>query len=367
MKKQIALIGVTGFGASHLFHLHNLAEAGLVDIAAAVVINPEQAAESLAILKTHNTRIYPDANAFFAAEAGRIDLVCLPVGIAAHESLTLTALEHGMNVLVEKPASGSAESVKRMIAAEKKSGKFVAVGYQNGYAPEIHFIKRLLFSGRLGGICYSTGIVCWPRDDAYYQRNAWAAKRSVNGIMVLDSPLNNACAHYINLLLFLNGSGFDRCAAAVNVSGEVLRARPEIEMFDACDANYTLDNGKNCRIMLAHCCTERVNPIIKIVCERGTVIWHGNAAWSVTDNDNTVIASGTAVHPGETMFRTVLSRLDDPAQTVYTLENSLAQTQAVELLDKTLPITPAEARYENGIYVVDGLVQKYKTAFGGEI
>ena len=102
MKKQIALIGVTGFGASHLFHLHNLAEAGLVDIAAAVVINPEQAAESLAILKTHNTRIYPDANAFFAAEAGRIDLVCLPVGIAAHESLTLTALEHGMNVLVEK-------------------------------------------------------------------------------------------------------------------------------------------------------------------------------------------------------------------------------------------------------------------------
>jgi hypothetical protein len=69
------------------------------------------------------------------------------------------------------------------------------------------------------------------------------------------------------------------------------------------------------------------------------------------------------VHPGETMFRTVISRLDDPSQTVYTLENALAQTRAVELLDQHCPITPAAAEYTDGFYAVPGLTQKYLNIF----
>ena len=106
MKAQVALIGVSGFGKHHLMQLQKLVETGKIDLAAAVVINPEEVAEQLEVLKKLQTRVYPDAETFFRNEAGRIDLVCLPTGIGSHEFLTVSALEAGMNVLVEKPASG---------------------------------------------------------------------------------------------------------------------------------------------------------------------------------------------------------------------------------------------------------------------
>ncbi len=363
MKKQIALIGVTGFGQNHLANLLKLAGDNLVDIAAAVIINPEQAADTIASLQEYQTRIYPDADTFFAAEKGKIDLVCLPTGIDSHESLTLAALSAGMNVLVEKPASGSEESVKRMIAAEKASGKFVAVGFQHAYAPEIHFLKRLILSRRIGRIVSSSVYACWPRDDVYYARNSWAAKRSHRGVQVLDSPLNNACAHYLNILLFLNGEKQYTTAGAESVTGKVMRARPEIEMFDACDVTYTLDNGREARVMFAHCCKERINPKAKIVCENAVIRW-SNSGWSVINNDGSVLAAGTPMQPGEALFRTVINKLDNPLEKVYTLQNALEHTRCVEMLDRECPICDVESVRENGIYCVPGLEAGFTAVFG---
>ena len=364
MKKQCAIIGVTGFGLHHFDQLLRLADAGLAEVAAAVIRTPAKAAAQLEELQKRHTRIYATAEELFASEAGRIDLVCIPVGIDAHETLTVSALKAGMNVLLEKPAAGSVAAVERMIAAEKAAaGKFVAVAFQHAYAPEIHFFKRLLLSRRFGGIRRSGVLVCWPRDDEYYRRNSWAAKRSVRGVPVLDSPLNNACAHYLNLLLFLHGATPYRCAAATGVAGTVLRARPDIEMFDACDVDFTLSDGAKTRILLAHCCRENFTPRLRIVCDGATFTWNNNSSWDVTANDGTVVASGTAIHPGAAMFRLALDRIDDPATPVYTLENALEHTRCIEMLDRTLPITPAEAEYREGFYAVPGLEARLAAKF----
>lgn len=365
MKKQIALIGVTGFGQNHLTNLLKLAGEKQIDIAAAVIINPEnpQAAEAITALQEYNTRIYSTSEEFFAVEKGKIDLVCLPTGIDSHAALCCAALDAGMNVLVEKPAAGSEPAVKKMIEAEKRSGKFVAVAFQHTYAPEINFLKRLIHSRRIGEIISSSAYVCWPRDDVYYSRNAWAARRTYRGMQVLDSPVNNACAHYLNLLLYLNGNNVEISAAASSVSGKVMRARPEIEMFDACDATYTLGNGKSIRIMMAHCCKTRINPKLKIVCENGIIRW-SNTGWSVIGADNAVIAAGTPVHPGEMMFRTVIAKLSDPKVAVYTLQNAIEHTRCVEMLDRSCPIESVAAVKENGVYCVPGLEEKFTTEFG---
>jgi len=362
MKSQIALIGVSGFGKHHLMQLQKLVETGKIDLAAAVVINPEEVAEQLEVLKNLQTRVYPDAETFFRNEAGKIDLVCIPTGIGSHEYLTVSALEAGMNVLVEKPASGSAASVERMIAAEKNSGKFVAVAFQHAYAPEIHYLKRLLVSGRLGRIKSSAVVVCWPRKDEYYQRNLWAAKRAVNGVQILDSPLNNACAHYLNILLFLSGKTAASSAAGASVTGNVWRARQEIEMFDACDVDFVLDNGSSAHVMLAHCCATQINPHIKIICENAVIKWD-TFNWSVTDNDGAAIASGSVVNPGETMFKLVTDRISDPGVPVYTLTNALEHTRCVELLDHSCPIENIAADYIDGLYRVAGLEQRFMEKF----
>ena len=93
--KRVALVGVTGYGGVHFRHLKALAEAGECDLGAAAVVNPEHpdAAAPLAWLRERGAAVYPAAEALFRAEKNRLDLVCLPVGIAAHEPLVRAALD----------------------------------------------------------------------------------------------------------------------------------------------------------------------------------------------------------------------------------------------------------------------------------
>jgi predicted dehydrogenase len=217
-------------------------------------------------------------------------------------------------------------------------------------------------SGRLGKIkeCYAAA--CWPRDDKYYNRNDWSAKRAVNGVTTLDSPLNNACAHYLNLLLFLNSPERFGTARCVDVSGEVLRARPEIEMFDACDICYTLENGIRLNVAFVHCCQDHLDAQLHIICEKGRIFWRSNADWEVKDADGQIIASGMGELPVEAMFRRVVAKLDDPSLPVYTLENGMEHTACVEMLDKKVAITPVDSEKIDGIYCVPGIRDRIAAA-----
>lgn len=166
-KVRIGLIGVSGYGYNHFERIIRLVRLGVAEFSAAVVINPEEAAAQIGQLREFGTRIYSSADAMFVELRGKLDLVCIPTGIAFHEPLTVQALENGANVLVEKPAAGSVAAIRRMMEAEKKSGKFVAVGFQHIYGREIQFLKQYLLTGRIGRV---ESIVCkglWPRADQY--------------------------------------------------------------------------------------------------------------------------------------------------------------------------------------------------------
>ena len=45
----------------------------------------------------------------------------------------------------------------------------------------------------------------WPRGASYYARNNWAGRLRVGSAWVLDSPVNNAFAHFLMLALFWAG------------------------------------------------------------------------------------------------------------------------------------------------------------------
>lgn len=362
--KRIAIIGVTGFGKTHLNYLTKLAGEGLLEPAAAVVRTPAKAEEQLKTLEKYRTRIYASAEELFAAEKGRIDLVCVPTAIGSHEDLTCRAQAAEMNVLLEKPAAGSVAAVERMIAAQR-ADRFVAVAFQHCYAPEILFFKKLLVSGRLGKIVRCGALGVWPRRDNYYERNAWAAHRTAaDGAPVLDSPVNNALAHYLNLLLFLNGGTEPETARALSVRGELYRARPQIEMFDACDVAFSLAGGVSARVLFAHCAERAIEPRIRLECEKGVIEWLNNSAWQVAGPSGETIASGTAENPEEAMFRQVLTRLSDPAVPVYTLRNALEHTRCVEMLDSACRIRDVEAEKKDGVYCVPGLSDRFEQAFG---
>ena len=66
--------------------------------------------------------------------------------------------------------------------------------------------------------------------------------------------------------------------------------------------------------------------------------YKGNNEWEVRDGDKNIIAQGTAINPGEAMFRRVVAKLYDPAVEVYTLANGMEHVACVEMADKNCTI-----------------------------
>lgn len=366
MKKiRIALIGVSGYGKVHFNYLKQLAEQGAAEFAAAVVINPDQVPDELAILRTLGAKVYPSTDAMYAELSGKLDLVCLPTGIAFHESMTEQALANGANVLVEKPAAGSAAAIRRMMEAEQKYGHFVAVGFQHIYAREIQFIKQYLLSGRIGRVKRIVSMGLWPRADQYYHRNNWAGRlAAADGTPILDSPVNNAFAHYLNLQLFLSGDTFATSAHAESVEGMLCRARPEIETFDTSALRFRTANGVELLSLFTHTAGQGDNPSMRIECENGAVYWKLDSSWNIRNAEGAVLHSGIVEAPHMDMFRDMIRKIG--GEPVFTCPLSLAieHTLCIEMLTKELtPIVLKESavrREKDGQYILDNISEVFR-------
>lgn len=329
MKIRVAIIGISGYGLVHFEHIRKLADQGKVELAAVVVINPDQVQKQLEILKNYNTKIYASTQEMYADFSGKLDLVCIPTGIAFHEPMTIEALRNGASVLVEKPAAGSVADIEKMQKAEKEAeGKFVAVGFQHTYARELQFIKRYLLTGRLGAIRNITVKGLWPRNDSYYHRNNWAGKiKSASGAWILDSPINNAFAHYLNIELFLAGKTFKTSATPNGIDAELYRARKEIETFDTCGVRVKTNEGATITALFTHTTQRNDNPQMRIDCEKGSIYWKVDESWNIRSASGRLLYSGIAEQPHDDMFADVIARLHDPE--VFTCSLDIAKAHAI--------------------------------------
>jgi len=81
-----------------------------------------------------------------------IDLVINSTTSEQHYPVTVDLLNHGFNVVCEKPASHTVSELDEMIAAAKKNGKYMNIFQQSRFAPFFLKIKEVLASGVLGDI-----------------------------------------------------------------------------------------------------------------------------------------------------------------------------------------------------------------------
>jgi predicted dehydrogenase len=316
---RIALIGVSGYGTIYHQLLRTAAKEHRVRFVAAVIINPAQVADAVAELQAGGTTIYASAEEFFAMESGKIDLCMIPTGIQWHARLTIAALHAGMNVLVEKPLAGSLADTAAMRQAEVATGRWVAVGFQDVYANEARRLKERILSGAIGRLQEIRMIGLWPRPRAYFARNHWAGRIEADGAAVLDSPLNNAFAHFVNLGLFFAGPSADTSASVRIDSAELLRAHP-IEMFDTAVIRGVSPEGVRFWLGFSHATRETRQPEIHLEGDTGSAEWQheGDCEIVSADGSREIIPLPDAVACRETMFDLVLSRLSDPGAFVCT-------------------------------------------------
>lgn len=83
-----------------------------------------------------------------------LDCVSVCTYNATHAECTIYSLEHGVNVLLEKPMCVTLDEAVAICKAEKESGKVLSIGFQPRFDPNMQMVKKIVESGELGEIYY---------------------------------------------------------------------------------------------------------------------------------------------------------------------------------------------------------------------
>jgi len=323
---RIALIGISGYGRIYLEMVRERRARGEIEIVAAVVINPQEEAANVAELTTHGAEIFADYQEMLRRYRGRIDLCLIPTGIHWHARMAIAALEAGANVLVEKPLTGSWAEAQAIREMERTTGRFVAVGFQDCYQPGTLALKAELDRGVIGELKSVSFLGIWPRPRRYFTRNNWAGRLSVDGAPVLDSPLNNAFAHFVMLSLFLTNSHH-----TVVEGAELMRAHA-IESFDTAVVRARNERGVALWFGVTHSAASPIEPVIEITGSNGRASWRfeADARWQANDGTSTRIALTDITGARRAMFDAVFARLTEGRTHVCTTEMAGWHTALIE-------------------------------------
>ncbi len=267
---RFGVVGIHGYSRAHICSLQKLARDGApVKLASAVAHARGQDEAYAAALEAAGVRLVPDFPALLAMR-GNLDVVTLPVGIALHVPMAEQALKAGFAVYLEKPVTGAIQDFDRLVESERRLPGPLFIGFQDIYQPSLWELKRRLLAGELGKLRRAVVMAAWPRDVSYYARNPWAGRLALNGTWVLDSPLNNACAHYLNLVLFLSGASLAEAARPLEVTAELYRANP-IESADTTAVRIRTAEGVEIVFVASHACSVARGPVFRLECEAGEV------------------------------------------------------------------------------------------------
>lgn len=365
------MIGVSGYGKVHYSLLTTEQAAGRVHIAGAAIINQDEEKERCAHLRAIGCRLFDDYRAMLKALSGIADIGFIPTGIPLHRPMTVAALEAGMHVFVEKPAAGSIQDVRAMQEAAGKARRRVAVGYQQMYDPTTLELKRAILEGRIGRV---EGIKCrvaWPRDKAYYSRNNWAGRLRVGDAWVLDSPVNNALAHDLMMMLFLAGPSEREAATPVTVTAELYRANA-IESADTACLRIQTDTGIPLFFYATHACNTVLHPEVRVRGTAGTVAWtHETATLETPSMGRQKLDKLSIGALNKRMIDSVLDMADGGTVFYCGLEMASRQTMAVTAMHRaceihTLAAEPVASNKGGMRMVIPGIEEAIEQAFEKE-
>lgn len=331
---RIGLVGVAGFGESHLRSIAYCEEQKAARLEAAVIRNPEKDAARESELRAKGVRIYRNYEKMYQDERGKLDLIAIPCGIDQHEELSIRAMQSGYHVMCEKPAAGTALEVQRMKAAAEASGKILAIGYQNIYSPSIQAVKKAVLAKRFGKLIKAKTYVLWPRSSAYYKRNGWAGHVNFAGKAVHDSPMQNAVAHFLNNMLYVAGRTHDDSANPISVYMENYRIK-EIESADTQFIRVQTDAGVQISFIASHACAAQEGPVTEFICEKGKIVWAGQNKADFYRADGKAYTLVETVDNGKVpihhlVFMNVCEAITNGTKPLTTIANAMQQVICID-------------------------------------
>lgn len=254
--RTITQVGVRGFGRIHLERIDRLAELGRVQLVATA--DPGGPVE-------RDVPWYASLDE--SLERHRPDIVSIATPIGTHWPLSRTAMVAGAHVMLEKPPVASLEEFWMLLRAVKESQRVVQIGFQSLGSAGVARLQALLSDGTLGTVSAINARGAWIRDKAYYQRSAWAGRRSVDGHRIADGVVTNPLAHAIATALKVAGA--TTLADIESVTTEMYHAHA-IEADDTSFVRIDVAHGPAVCAALTLCASDQLPPTIELVGDRGT-------------------------------------------------------------------------------------------------
>ena len=130
---KAAVIGVGNVGRHHARVYADLPEVelvGVVDI---------QDARAVEVAQSHKALPFTDYRELF----GKVDAVSLAVPTVEHARIGLDLMEHGIDVLVEKPIASTTEQARVLIDAATRHKRVLQVGHVERFNPVVAAAREL--------------------------------------------------------------------------------------------------------------------------------------------------------------------------------------------------------------------------------
>ncbi len=309
----VLLVGAHGYGSVHLRNLERLGDrvelVGLVDPKGGPTDGFGSATPSWQSLDAAlATGIHPD-----------IVIVATPTN--THFGLAALALEHGSHVYLEKPPVATMEQFTDLLALQERTGRAIQVGFQSFGS---HALTEI---AELGGATSVATWANWSREFAYWNRSAWAGKRTLDGQPVVDGVLTNALSHAVATALHIAGARRREDIARIEL--ELYRAN-DIEADDTSSVRITLTDGRVVSAALTLAGAAQDQPLIEVRTASADVLF------SYTD-DVITYPDGRVSRPGRIeLFEQFLDHLEHGAAQLSALVDSGAYMEVLEAV-RTAP------------------------------
>lgn len=338
---RFVVMGIGGYALVHLEAISWLQEQGLAELVGIVALKTDQrrSRELLKSLKSRGVVVYSDVDEFFANGNKSADILTIPIGIHMHVPVSIAALAAGLHVYCEKPLAATVQDLDKLITSKAKSDRKIAVGFQHIYSFSMRQLKARICDGRLGGVKEISLMCGWPRSIQYYSRNDWAGRMRKNDDWILDSPANNAHAHYLLNMLYLCSPLPDEAATPTEVRAELYRAN-HIDSPDTVQLEFRTKEGASGYAILSHCNLRENGPIMHLTCENGKVEWQGDIGKTVINYENGEQEEfDNLIHAQWRFagFENLIQSINENADPICTVEMARCHTVTINAIHESCP------------------------------
>lgn len=133
-----------------------------------------------------------------------LELIAIATESGVHAEIALYCIDHGINVIIEKPMAMSMADADEIVRRSTEKGVTVCACHQNRFNVAVQKVRTALEEGRFGRLSHGSIHVRWNRNKGYYDQASWRGTWERDG-----GCLMNQCIHGVDLLRWMMGDEVD--------------------------------------------------------------------------------------------------------------------------------------------------------------